>query len=165
LIILRHGHGGKGGTKQNQGHNGLNCIFFAKSKKIQKHTFFLALLENLASISFWIAIKVSTSKSFQLCPLVFFSSNYEKSFSFLAIHTLIFLLCYPHWWLAPSFFKFRLVKFLLLDFHDFHDFPYFFQKNWMLWEHNRDLLSKKLHIFFTTRDPHVWRLGGPLPIG
>jgi hypothetical protein len=46
---------------------------------------FLALLENLTSISLWITIKVSTSQSFQLCPFLFFSSNYEKNSLFLAI--------------------------------------------------------------------------------
>jgi hypothetical protein len=31
----------------------------------------------------------------------------------------------------------------------------------MLWEHNKDLFSKKLYMFFSTRDLHMWRLGGP----
>jgi hypothetical protein len=64
----------------------------------------------------------------------------KKKIPFWQLHSLVFLFCHSHWLFGPLFFLCRLVEFLLFNLHNFH---YLLHKIWMLWKHNRNLLSKK----------------------
>lgn len=120
--LLRHEHDGKGSTRQDQNLlkatlPSIAIVYFLQTQRKSKNIpCFFAFLENLTSIFLWIAIKVSTSKSFQLCPFLFFSPNYEKSSSFLATTFFDFFTLPPTLAIHPFFFDVGWLNFSFLVF-------------------------------------------------